>query len=98
MLDPVPRLHISGRYRHPNGPRHYGRTTSYALAELVQPKNTRWEPEPGNPEQRVTAASIGLLDTETGAFEYIHDEWLAEVKGDALDLAGLLAGLLAATR
>ncbi|MFI9839149.1 metallophosphoesterase [Nonomuraea sp. NPDC051941] len=86
-----PSLHISGHYHHPNGPRHYGRTTSYALAQLVQPKNTRWEPEPDNPEQRVTAASIGLLDTETGGFEYIQDEWLAEVKGDALDLAGLLA-------
>ncbi|MGW0202646.1 hypothetical protein [Nonomuraea sp. NPDC003201] len=44
----------------------------------------------------MTAGSIGLLDTETGGFEYIQfeyiqDEWLADVKGDALDLAGLLA-------
>ncbi|SEG95772.1 Predicted phosphoesterase [Nonomuraea solani] len=86
-----PRLHVSGHYHHPNGPRRYGRTTSYALAQLVRPKITRWEPEPVNPGQRVTAGSIGLLDTETGGFEYIEDEWLADVKGDALDLAGLIA-------
>ncbi|GAA3621958.1 hypothetical protein GCM10022419_129550 [Nonomuraea rosea] len=86
-----PRLHVSGHYHHPSGPRRYGDTTSYALAQLVQPKVTRWEPEPVNPEQRVTAGSIGLLDTETGGFEYIQDEWLADVKGDALDLAGLVA-------
>jgi hypothetical protein len=86
-----PRLHVSGHYHHPSGPRRYGDTTSYALAQLVQPKVTRWEPEPVNPEQRVTAGSIGLLDTETGGFEYVQDEWLADVKGDALDLAGLVA-------
>lgn len=86
-----PRLHVSGHYHHPNGPRRYGRTVSYALAQLVQPKASRWEPEPINPEQRVTGGSLGLLDTRTGDFEYIHDEWLAEVRGDALDLTGLVA-------
>ncbi|WP_281424207.1 metallophosphoesterase family protein [Nonomuraea rhizosphaerae] len=86
-----PRLHVSGHYHHPNGPRHYGRTTSYALAQLVRPKSTRWEPEPVNPEQRVTAGSVGLLDTETGDFAYVRDDWLADVRGDALDLAGLVA-------
>ncbi|HEX5595056.1 MAG TPA: metallophosphoesterase [Micromonosporaceae bacterium] len=85
-----PRLHVNGHYHHANGPRRYGRTTSYALAQLIQPKATRWEPEPINPEQRVTAGSVGLFDTETGDFEYIHDEWLADVKGDALDLTELV--------
>ncbi|RAY13696.1 hypothetical protein DPM19_18710 [Actinomadura craniellae] len=84
-----PRLHVSGHYHHPNGPRRYGRTTSYALAQLVQPKATRWDPEPINPEQRVAAGSIALLDTATGDFEYVRDGWLAEVGGDSLDLAGL---------
>lgn len=86
-----PPLHISGHYHHPNGPRQYGRTTSYVLAQLVQPKAGKWEPGPVNPEQRVTAGSVGLLDTETGAFEYIDDPWLADIKGDALDLAELVA-------
>ncbi|MEU8143835.1 metallophosphoesterase [Nonomuraea sp. NPDC048901] len=86
-----PRLHVSGHYHHPNGPRRYGRTTSYALAQLVRPKTTKWEPEPINPEQRVTAGSIGLLDTETGDFEYVQDDWLAGISGDALDLAELIA-------
>ncbi|OHV37112.1 hypothetical protein BCD49_18195 [Pseudofrankia sp. EUN1h] len=86
-----PRLHISGHYHHPNGPRVYGRTTSYALAQLVRPRVTRGESTPPNPEQRVTAGSIGLLDTDTDAFAYLDDDWLAEVHGDALDLAALVA-------
>lgn len=86
-----PRLHVSGHYHHLNGPRVYGRTTSYALAQLVRPKVTRWEPETTNPEQRVTAGSVGLLDTGIGDFTYLDDDWLAEVRGDALDLTALVA-------
>jgi Icc-related predicted phosphoesterase len=86
-----PRLHISGHYHHQNGPRHYGRTRSHALAELVYPKTNRRRPERANPEQRVAPGSIGLLDTQTHAFEYIHDEWLTEVCGDRFDLAGFIA-------
>ncbi|WP_157995854.1 metallophosphoesterase family protein [Thermomonospora amylolytica] len=80
-----PRLHVSGHYHHQNGPRHYGRTTSYALAQLVQPKR-----HGEDPNARITPGSIGLLDTETYDFEYIHDPWLAEVNGDTLDLPTLL--------
>jgi len=92
-----PRLHVGGHYHHANGPRHYGPTVSYTLAQLVRPKATRWESTPANPEQRVTAASIGLFDTDssgTGStgFAYVADEWLAEAHGDALDLAALVAG------
>jgi Icc-related predicted phosphoesterase len=79
-----PRLHVSGHYHHENGPRRYGRTISYALAELVYPKTSRHRPERANPEQRVMPAAIGLLDD---AFEYVRDPWLAEVRGDHLDLA-----------
>jgi Icc-related predicted phosphoesterase len=86
-----PRLHVSGHYHHENGPRRYGPTRSYALAELVYPKTNRRRPDRANPRQRVAPGSIGLLDTETHAFEYIHDEWLADVCGDAFDLAGFLA-------
>ncbi|MFD0856363.1 metallophosphoesterase [Actinomadura adrarensis] len=86
-----PRLHLSGHYHHPNGPRSHGPTTSYALAQLVQPKITRWDPDPINPAQQVAPGSIGLLDTETDDFEYIQDTWLADIKGDHLDLADLLS-------
>jgi Icc-related predicted phosphoesterase len=82
-----PRLHISGHYHHENGPRQYGRTRSYALAELVYPKTNRRRPERANPGQAVAPGSIGLLDTQTQAFEYVHDEWLAGVCGDHIDLA-----------
>jgi hypothetical protein len=84
-------LHVSGHYHHENGPRGYGRTTSYALAQLVDPKTDRWLDEPVNPEQRITAGAIGLLDTRTYAFEYVHDAWLADVKGDDVDVAELAA-------
>lgn len=85
-----PRVHIGGHYHHENGPRHYGGTVSYTLAQLVGPKTSRWRPE-GNAAQRVTPGSIGLLDPETLDFEYVHDDWLAEVCGDDLDLAGIVA-------
>lgn len=86
-----PRLHVSGHYHHQNGPRRYGPTVSYALAQLVPPKAAGPTAEPGNPRQRVAAGSIGLLDTETYAFEYLHDPWLADVHGDDLDLLALVA-------
>jgi Icc-related predicted phosphoesterase len=84
-----PRLHVSGHYHHENGPRRYGRTLSYALAELVYPKTNRRRPERANPEQRVIPGSIGLLDTRTYTFEFVHDGWLADVCGDHVDLAAL---------
>jgi hypothetical protein len=34
--------------------------------------------------------AIGLLDTGTNVFEYIHDDWLADVCGDHLDLAAFV--------
>jgi Icc-related predicted phosphoesterase len=86
-----PRLHVSGHYHHQNGPRRYGRTLSYALAELVYPKTNRRRPDRANPEQRVAPGSIALLDTQTYAVEYIHDDWLADVCGDHLDLDELVA-------
>lgn len=84
-----PRLHVGGHYHHVNGPRRYGRTVSYALAQLVEHKRDPWRARPVNPEQRVTPGSIGVLDTGTYAFEYLHDEWLAEIHGDDLDLTEL---------
>ncbi|MFC5754827.1 metallophosphoesterase family protein [Actinomadura rugatobispora] len=85
-----PRLHVSGHYHHENGPRRYGPTVSYALGQLVGPKEGR-DSAPVNPGQQVTPGSIGLLDTETYSFEYVHDGWLADVHGDDLDLAALVA-------
>ncbi|MFD0900151.1 metallophosphoesterase family protein [Actinomadura sediminis] len=84
-----PRLHVSGHYHHENGPRRYGETVSYCLGQLVQPKTKRGEPF--NPRQEVMPGSIGVLDTETLGFEYVHDAWLADVHGDDLDLARLLS-------
>ncbi|NUS02865.1 MAG: metallophosphoesterase [Nonomuraea sp.] len=86
-----PPLHISGHVHHENGPRYYGPTTSYALAQLVGAKSTRYQPYGVNPQQRVADGSVGLLDTETREFEYLHDAWLAEVCGDDVDLAGIVA-------
>lgn len=91
-----PRLHVGGHYHHPNGPRRYGPTTSYTLAQLVAPKTTRRSPEPNNPRQHVTSGSVGLLDTETGAFTFVDDPWLTEVSGDTLDLTDLIAGAVTA--
>lgn len=89
-----PPLHISGHIHRENGPRRYGATTSYALAQLVGPKVTRYQPEGVNLTQRVADGSVGLLDTETLEFEYLHDAWLAEVCGDEVDLAGMVSGRL----
>ncbi|OLT13681.1 hypothetical protein BJF79_20060 [Actinomadura sp. CNU-125] len=80
-------MHVSGHYHHENGPRRYGATVSYALGQLVQPKVKGGEPF--NPRQEVMPGSIGLLDTET--FEYVRDSWLADVRGDELDLVRLLS-------
>ncbi|WP_433180786.1 metallophosphoesterase family protein [Actinoallomurus sp. CA-150999] len=85
-----PRLHISGHYHHENGPRHYGATTSYALGQLVRPKVDIRDSQPVNPRQQITPGSIGLLDTRTYAFEYIHDPWLADIHGDQIDLPALV--------
>ena len=85
-----PRLHVSGHYHHENGPRRYGRTVSYALSVLVTPKTNKRGLEHANATQRVSPGSIGLFDTETGSFEYLHDDWLADVSGDHLDLARFL--------
>lgn len=86
-----PRLHVSGHYHHQNGPRRYGTTTSYALSQLVEPKVNWRDSTPINPQQQVTPGSIGLLDTRTDDFEYIHDPWLADIRGDHLDLASLIS-------
>jgi hypothetical protein len=80
---------VSGHYHHENGPRQYGPTRSYALSELVYPKTNR-RADRANPEQRVGAGAIGLLDTGDDSFEYLHDPWLAEISGDHFDLAACL--------
>lgn len=85
-----PALHLSGHYHHQNGPRHYGRTVSFAVGLLVPPHASRRDPGQANPRQQVAAGSIALLDTGTGTVDYVHDPWLADVHGDDLDLAALL--------
>jgi Calcineurin-like phosphoesterase len=85
-----PRLHVGGHYHHENGPRYYGDTVSYTVAQLVPPVRTKWSPEPVNPRQQIVPGSIALLDTDSYAVEYIHDGWLADVHGDDLDLTALL--------
>ncbi len=85
-----PRLHVSGHYHHINGPRTYGTTTSFALANLVDAKRKRYRAEPVNPSQRVSEGSIGVLDTEAWTFRYVTDEWLADICGDDIDLGASL--------
>ena len=86
-----PRLHVGGHYHHQNGPRRYGATVSYTVADLVGAKTNHRTSEPINPRQQINPGSIAVLDTETYDFEYVHDAWLADVSGDEVDLAGLAA-------
>ena len=85
-----PRLHVSGHYHHINGPRTYGTTTSFALANLVDAKRKRYRAEPVNPRQRVSEGSISVLDTQTWTFRYVTDEWLDDISGDDIDLDAAL--------
>lgn len=85
-----PRLHVSGHYHHINGPRSYGPTTSYALANLVPPARRRHGPDALNADQRVAPGSLGVLDTETWSFRYVTESWLGEICGDDIDLASAL--------
>lgn len=85
-----PRIHVSGHYHHADGPRSYGATRSWMLAQLVAPKSDRWGRKPPNPTQRVSPGSIGVLDRHAGTFAYVTEEWLAEIHGDELDLGAYL--------
>lgn len=85
-----PRLHVSGHYHHVNGPRTYGTTTSFALANLVDAKSKRYRVEPVNPRQRVSPGSIGVLDTESWEFRYVTEGWLEDICGDDIDLGAAL--------
>lgn len=80
----------SCRYHHINGPRLYGPTLSYALANLVDPKEDPWSRRPGNPTQRVKDGSIGVLDTRAHTFAYITEDWLGEINGDTFELGDFL--------
>jgi len=68
-----PRLHVHGHYHHRNGPRRYGPTTSYGLAQLVPPLDH-------NPNQEIGDGSVGILDTTTLVFDYVPAERTAAVK------------------
>lgn len=81
-----PTVHVSGHYHHRNGPRSYGRTTSFALDALVHPTSDRWSGESINPMQRVSPGSIGLLDSSSLTFEYVEDDWLEQISGDDIGL------------
>jgi len=59
-----PRLHVHGHYHHVNGPRTYGQTRSYGLAQLVPPLDR-------NPDQCIADGSIGLVNSATLEFAYI---------------------------
>ncbi len=84
-----PRLHVNGHYHHVKRTR-VGTTTSVMLARLVNPATDPWGRDPENPTQQVSTGSIGILDTDSGSFEYVDDPWLAHVAGEQLDLDGLL--------
>lgn len=91
LLDRIqPRLHVSGHYHHINGPRSYGATTSFALANLVPAKFKRHQEGPNNPEQRVAPGSIGVIDSEGWAFRYVTDQWVESICGDEIDVNAAL--------
>ncbi len=85
-----PRLPVSGHYHHVTGPRSYGATTSYALAQLVAPKTKPYRTDSVKPDQQVSPGSLALLDTDTWAFRYVTDRWLEDIRGDDIDLAAAL--------
>lgn len=58
--DLQPRVHVNGHHHRADGPRQYGRTTSYALAQLVPPST-----------KQIEDGSIGVLDTQTYEFTYV---------------------------
>lgn len=65
LIDAIqPRLHVHGHYHHRNGPRTYGRTKSYGLAQLLPPVDR-------NPDQLIAAGSIGILDSVRHQFSYV---------------------------
>ena len=66
------------------------RWATSGLANLVPSKISRFGSEPINPTQEVTPGSVAVLDVTSWELEYITDAWLAEIKGDDLDLGGLL--------
>lgn len=68
-----PRLHVHGHYHHRNGPRRYGPTRSYGLAQLLPPLND-------NPHQSIGEGSVGVLDTTTHVFSYVTEERTAKVR------------------
>jgi hypothetical protein len=79
-----PRLHVSGHYHHENGPRHYGATMSYALAQFVAPVEHPADRRRDNPDQCVAPGSIGLLNVQTMAFEYVRDTWLSAINAESV--------------
>lgn len=86
-LEPV--LHVSGHYHHADGPRRYGVTVSWQLDQLVAAKTNRRRPWKDNPHQVVRPCALGVFDADAG-FSYVTGEWLAETRGDRIDLDAVL--------
>ena len=65
-----PRFHFSGHVHHLNGPRSYGRTSSWSLDGLIS--SVRWHPE----ENGFRVGCLAVLDTSTWFLQPVTDSWL----------------------
>ncbi|WP_157974058.1 metallophosphoesterase [Desertihabitans aurantiacus] len=70
--DLQPLLHLHGHYHHRNGPRRYGRTTSYGLAQLIPPGRR-------GRTRTVAEGSVGIVDTASLTFDYVAPERIGAV-------------------
>ena len=67
------------------GPVRVNETACLRLSQVVRPPRDL-------PEQVVQPGCLGILDTESGVFDFITDGWLAEL-GRGLDLPQVLGWL-----
>lgn len=63
-----PNYHIFGHFHHPVGPRAVYETMCIQLSSVVS--------DPRRDRPVMERGGLGVLDTETGCFEFLDDEWL----------------------
>ncbi len=69
-----PKWHVAGHYHHQIGPESRGAGTYLGLSCLVMPLHSKHGDEGFDPTGAVQPGSIAVLETDTGEFEFPHDE------------------------
>ena len=85
-----PRWHVAGHYHHQIGPEQRGAGTYLGLSCLVGPLKSRHGSEDFDPTGAVQPASIAVLDTQTGRFEF-PDEAMVRSLDRSLDFSRFMA-------